>query len=196
MTEENLEIIITNGYCCSAKKAVELSKLLSLGNICTDKKEFELLVLNNALKALKQYEYNLGASEFSILYENIDYDKLIGAISQPSIEYAVSVNGITYSQFGDNSTPEVDLILSLLSNSGKYIEFIPIQQGIDFLFKFKMTCDVTQVFFGDITNPLIEYDVYKTGNCQLTNCLSDDALNKLTHTVMNICDICDCQLKQ
>lgn len=89
MTQKNLEIIVTNGYCCSALKAVTLSKLLSLGNICTDKQEFELLILNNALIALTKHDFTI---------EN--------------------------------------------------------------------------------------------------NCLTEEELDKLTHTVMNICNICDCQLKQ
>ena len=57
MTEENLNIVITNGYCCSAQKAVQLSKLLSIGNKCTKKEELELLVLVNSLNALDCYDF-------------------------------------------------------------------------------------------------------------------------------------------
>lgn len=195
MTQENLEIIVTNGYCCSAQKAVELSKLLSLGNICTDKKEFELLILNNALNTLKEYSFTGKYSKHSLLYVDTDYEALASIISSNTITYYIKCNNLVYSKLGDNIKSELQIILELLESTEKFIKFDPLQIGLDFIFSITMSCDTELVELGIDLNAMNSFIINTIGNCTLNNCLTEEELDKLTHTVMNICDICDCQLK-
>lgn len=199
MTKENLEIIITNGYCCSTKKAVELSKLLSLGSNCTDKKEFELLILNNALNILKCYNFNGTPSLLSVILYGTSYATLSSTLCDAAATYYLTVNDITYTTPGELGKTEEYLFLKLLDMSSKLVSYELIEVGPDLYWNIKMSCDTTMLIIGTQTNlgtSVINFDLISKGDCTINNCLTEEELNKLTHTVMNICDICDCQLKQ
>lgn len=52
MTSENLDIVLSNALCCSSKKAIIVSDLLSRGDKCAKSKFKELKILNDSIETL------------------------------------------------------------------------------------------------------------------------------------------------
>lgn len=72
MTSTNLNIVLTNAACCSATKALAVSKLLSIGSKCAYSEVLNLKLLNDYIEVLRCYivdsETNcLTIDEFNII---------------------------------------------------------------------------------------------------------------------------------
>ncbi len=58
MSPNHIYIVLTNALCCSSKKALEVSKLFSTGNLCANNELIKLKLLNDKIKILSDYYFD------------------------------------------------------------------------------------------------------------------------------------------
>lgn len=210
MTSENLNIVLSNAVCCSATKSLELSDLLSKGNLCTSSNIRELKILNDAINTLLCYKIDQVQNKFvlRLLYSN--YIDFITNVTLPTKEYVLNVNGVDYSFIGDDLTTKYDAFMLLVDTAfgtGNYSTTIDIDtpiDGVDTYVYINIYCPCDTVNIDEntyliSTGALISsFSFLSTNseNCVPLNCLTEDEFNKLVSTLMSICDICECQLKK
>lgn len=207
MTNQNIDIVLGNALCCSAKKAIELSDMLSRGFKCSNKYLRELVLLNNSIETLICRE-DIQDSEFNYTLSCIDYSTLLNTIPPLDIfKYyiEVTIDGSikTYETTSNNVDNIWFLYLSLLNNITEIKEYTTIgcdDGSLNKNINIKSTCNVSRIYFYALeqlkqtVSLQQEYTNIIKGNC--FTCLTEVQKDNLINNIMTTCEICDCQLKQ
>lgn len=201
MNSTNLNIILTNAVCCSARLATEVSKLYSIGDKCTDSELAKLKLLNDYIETLRCYKIDSVNSIFILRQTINDYDEGYNEISSSSLLYTATLNGTVYSLQGDGVTSVGEIYSELTMSLPNIINYYTI---------FDNTYAYTYVIFNCLAKTLLggvsdlkgdnivnfKYTLIQEGNCNIKNCLTEEEYNILIKYVMSTCDICECQLNQ
>ncbi len=204
MNATNLNIVLTNSLCCISAQAAKVSKLYSIGSKCVESELQKLKLMNDWFEALRCYNANDTINSKFILRGNAVF---LNTVSDSGRTYIITVNGVEYSLQGDNTTLVVDLIATLMSSIPEIISFTVIEDpdGYDPRFAYlyiEANCDITTINYQVIRLDIeaiiadIDFTLYQTGLCTITNCLTETQFNTMVHKLMNACDICDSQLTQ
>lgn len=208
MNATNLNIILTNALCCISAQAAKVSKLLSIGSKCAEAEIQKLKLMNDWFKALQCYNAEDSIpSKFvlHLLYE--EYLQTLKSISNIGRTYIITVNGVEYSAVGDGVTTVGDLVGGLIlsvpgiNSLTEVVEPDEYNPRYAFLY-IEADCDITSINYRVIRNIdqveliNIDWSLYQTGYCTVTNCLTEEQFNIIVANLMAACDICECQLTQ
>lgn len=208
ITNNNLNIILTNALCCISEQAVKVSKLYSIGDKCADSELQKLKLMNDWFEALKCYNTEESVnSKFLLKVEYNIYAILLKAPSNVNYSYNITINGILYSVNGDGVTSIVDLINILILSAPGIISTTVTEDPDNFTPRYvysyiEADCDITNINYKVIqisdgvilTN--VDWTMYQQGVCTITNCLAEESFNIIVTKLMKECDICECQLNQ
>lgn len=204
MNATNLNIVLTNSLCCISAQAAKVSKLYSIGSKCVESELQKLKLMNDWFEALRCYNANDTINSKFILRGNAVF---LNTVSDSGRTYIITINGVEYSLQGDNTTLVVDLIATLMSSIPEIISFTVIEypdlKPINYFeLHIEALCNITSINYSVIKNEetiptiSIDFTLYQTGLCTITNCLTETQFNTMVHKLMSACDICDCQLTQ
>lgn len=198
----NNNIILTNAYCCISKQAAKVSKLLSIGDRCAQKEVAKLKLLIDYVEALKCYNTETTNSKFLVRVTSVDYENSFLAISNPLRTYRITVNGVQYTQQGDGVSTRGEIFISILNTINNIIsyyveaDYTKEREGYNYVY-IEAECDVTSIIFDTtVSTSPTNFTNIIPGNCKVENCLSEDNFDIIKSRIMNICDICECQLTQ
>ncbi len=200
MTTENINIILTNAVCCISEQAVKVSKLLSIGDKCAESEVNKLKLLNDYVETLRCYNNDPINSKFTVRMLYSDYQSFFEAMSNPLRIYQVQVNSTIYTMQGDasktkfeileeiiNTIPNVYSFYNMLEPATKTVRYIKIY--------IEASCEVYYVNFNTtVSEDDFLFTLTTPGNCEITNCLSEEEIQTIINKIMTTCDICDCQL--
>ena len=205
MTSTNLNIILTNAVCCSAKLASKVSKLYSIGDKCADSELAKLKLLNDYIETLRCYKIDTVNTVFKVRLDGSDYNSLLLSISNSNFKYAIVIDNIEYSFIGDNLSKVEELLIPLIQNIPNVISVdldVSVNIKVDgyAYLAINTNCDVSTINYkilkvsdsGEILN--VNIPLTQKGVCTVSNCLTDEEYQTLIEYVMSTCDICDCQL--
>lgn len=205
MTSTNLNIILTNAVCCSARLAKEVSKLYSIGSKCADAELAKLKLLNDYIETLRCYKIDAINAKFK--YRTLYDAAIFRALSNAARTYTITVNGITQSLPGDGIKTRFQIISELLDLFPNIVDYYYYEDPdtadprYSYLY-IEADCDVTEINYSvyitatGALNTSIDLLAYQTGICTVSNCLTDEEYQTLIEYVMSTCDICECQLNQ
>lgn len=192
MTFDNLNIVLTNAVCCSAVKAVELSDLLSKGNLCVESKIRELKLLNDRINLLRCYNFDTSTqlATFTVSVTNIEvfastvFTLNINNIAGPSVVYNVFNNINSVYTYLFTKAGFTYILISSIGNVKTYLV--------------TALCDTNTLTVSNSNDSSINTFIQNTkGSCTIkTNCITEDQMNSITNEIMEYCNICNCQLKQ
>lgn len=205
MTSTNLNIILTNALCCSATKAVALSDKLSKGILCLESEKRELKLLNDRIEILRCYNFSINGSINNTILTIGDKNFILSNISVNGREYTIVINGITYIKIGNGIKEIHDLITEQFITLGYFISLETLTVNDVNYIKYVVSCEVISLTISAPSGVFIPPSYSTTaiinqiGVCGITtelNCLTVDQMDKMTHEIMEYCNICDCQLTQ
>lgn len=206
MNATNLNIVLTNSLCCISAQAAKVSKLYSIGDSCADSELQKLKLMNDWFEALRCYNANDSIhAKFVLHLEYDEYLNILKSTSNIGRTYVITVNGTEYSSVGDGVTSVGDLVGGLiLSATGinSLTEIVdPDSHNPRHVYLYiDADCDITTLNYKVIRNSdsvvltNIDFTLYQTGYCEITNCLTEDQFNTMVANLMRVCDICECQL--
>lgn len=198
----NNNIILTNAYCCISKQAAKVSKLLSIGDRCAQREVEKLKLLIDYVEALKCYNTETINSEFLLRVDSDDFKDNFLAISNPLKIYRITINGVEYTQAGDGVSSKGEIFESIIATISTilsyYITADYVKEGKGFNYVYIVAeCYITSIIFDTTTS--LNHGLFSNivpGNCKIENCLSEDNFDIIKSRIMDICDICECQLTQ
>ena len=205
MTNENINLVLTNSLCCIGKYAVKVSKLLSIGDKCADSEVIKLKLMNDYFNVAICYNniIEINNTIISLTTQNPSFFYL-NNISILNRSYVVIINGISYSFIGNGTSTILALLILKLTILNFYISHTQVNtNGVDSitstLVTFILTCDVKSMmlFYNDGTGntTTISGNLIQLGNCiSVTNCLTEIEFEIIMNKLMDICEICPCQL--
>lgn len=214
MTDENINLVLTNSLCCLGTKGKEVAKLLSIGDSCAESEVIKLKILHDYYNAIKCYNTTpIVTIEGTILSEIISITTLssselcLNNVSILNGEYTVFINDGGYVStlvLGDGVKTIGELVIETLITLGYYISHtveITSFQGITiYKYIFTLTCNVLAMAVGYLLLGVGGIEIQK-GDCGteiLTspeNCLTQEEFDIIINRLMEACDICPCQLK-
>jgi len=208
MNSTNLNIVLTNALCCISAQAAKVSKLYSIGNRCVESEVQKLKLMNDWFEALRCYNANDSInSKFVLHLEYDEYLSFLKATSNVGRTYVITVNNVEYSVVGDGITTIGNLVSNLLLSA---LGINSLTEVVDpdthtprhVYIYIDADCDVSTINYKVIRNSDntiltdIDYTLYQTGYCTVTNCLTEEQFNTIVAKLMAACDICECQLNQ
>lgn len=208
MNATNLNIVLTNSLCCISAQAAKVSKLYSIGSKCVESELQKLKLMNDWFEALRCYNANDTInSKFMLRLDYNDYTTILKSTSSIGRRYIITINGVEYSTLGDGVTSVGDLIGALILSATEIISLTVVEDpdGYDPRFAYlyiEADCDITTINYQVIRLDIeaiianVDFTLYQTGLCTVTNCLTETQFNTMVHKLMSACDICDCQLTQ
>jgi hypothetical protein len=140
-----------------------------------------------------------------VVTENM-YLSTLNVVSNVNRYYLLYVNSVKYSYQGDGVTTIID-ILNILINLAGLPSFTTVIEPGDKVDKFvyislKTDCSITdiysqvQIISTGVLSAKYEFNLIDGGICEKKNCLSEDNINIIINKIMELCDICDCQLNK
>ncbi len=195
MTSENLNIILTNAQCCISKQSVIVSKLLSIGDKCAKNKVEQLKLLIDYVDALRCYNTETTSSEFILkTYINSYFQ-----ISDSLKTYQIIIDGVSYIEQGDGVRTIGEIYENIISGISNILSYYTTPEKLiapTFVYiNITAKCDVNSITFNTLQpGPSALFINTVPGNCEIKNCLSEEDYNTIRSNIMNICDICECQL--
>ena len=208
MNATNLNIVLTNSLCCISAQAAKVSKLYSIGGKCAESELQKLKLMNDWFEALRCYNAETSInSKFVLRLDYEVYNSILKSTSSIGRRYIITVNGIEYSTLGDGITSVGDLIGALILSATGIISLTVIEEpdgtpDRQVYLYIEAECDITTINYQVIRLDVeaiiadVDFTLYQTGLCTVTNCLTETQFNTMVHKLMNACDICECQLTQ
>jgi len=208
MNATNLNIVLTNSLCCISAQAVKVSKLLSIDSKCAEAEIQKLKLMNDWFNALRCY--NAEESTNSKFVLRLDYNEYLNVLKSTSDTgrlYVVTINGIEYSAVGDGVTSVGDLVGSLILSASEVISFIEVidpdtHTPSHVHLYIEANCDIETINYqmirisDNVVLSDIDWTLYESGQCTVSNCLTEEQFNVVVAKLMATCNICECQLNQ
>lgn len=205
MTDENINLVLTNSLCCIGKYAVKVSKLLSIGDKCADSEVIKLKLMNDYFNVALCYN-NIVINTNSIISFNTSIGSVfyLSGTSFLGREYHVVINGLKYTFYGDGSSLILTLLILKLTNLNFYIshtQFSTVDKAgtVATIVKFTLTCNVKSMLLlydpGAETDIISYGELLELGVCTpVTNCLTEIEFEIIINKLMDVCEICPCKL--
>ncbi len=213
MTDENINLVLTNSLCCLATEGKKVAKLLSIGDSCAESEVIKLKLLYDYYEAVRCYNTTPVVTMIGVIPEIISITTLSGSelcLNNVSIldgDYTVFINDGGYVSthvIGDGVKTVGELIIETLTTSGYYIshtvEVTTILEITSYKYIFTLTCNVLAMAVSYLTFGTTGIEIQK-GDCGTAistlpeNCLTQEEFDIIINRLMNACDICHCQLK-
>ncbi len=215
MTDENINLVLTNVMCCLGNYGVKVSKLLSINDSCAESEVIKLKLLHDYYEAVRCYNTTpVVTVEGTVLPEIIRITTLnsselyFNSLSELDFVYDVSVLtditiGLSFT--GDGVKTVGELIVETLTTAGYYIshtmELIDNLGIISCIYTFTLRCDVRGLAVNHGMLGVFGTEIQR-GSCGTEvstspeNCLTQEEFDILINRLMKACDICPCQLIQ
>lgn len=175
MTQENLEIVLNRANCCIAEKALQLSKLWSIGSNCYKEELRNLKILNDSVDVLLNEAFTQN-SIFVMKLSEENY-KLYANLVLSSSEYIViKINNVDHNVYGDDSSTALELILNYFESIGYIVTYDETLREI-YEYIIETPCDIntlqvnldnTNVVYGELALT-VPYTLPFLGYYQLTS---------------------------
>jgi len=205
MTDENINLVLTNSLCCIGRYAVKVSKLLSIGDSCADSEVVKLKLMNDYFNAARCYNNtainNNTIINFTTANPSFFYLNKVTTLSRV---YEIIINDVNYPFIGDGVSTILELLILKLIELNVYISHNQVDIGsvdgtTSTSVTFTLQCSVESMILyydsgtGSITS--LVGDLIQLGTCTtLSNCLTEVEFEIIMNKLMEACEICPCQL--
>lgn len=148
MTQENLAIVLNRANCCIAEKALQLSKLWSIGSKCYKEELRNLKILNDSVDVLLNQAFTQN-SIFAISLTTLEYEAYTVTPVPLGYIIRVTINGVSHQLEGDGVKTSKDLFLEIINLyfADKIISSTfegPLSEI--YVYTIEATCDVNSIY--------------------------------------------------
>jgi hypothetical protein len=182
--------------------------LYSIGSDCAESELQKLKLMNDWFEALRCYNAEESTnSKFVLRLEYEEYLSVLKSTSNIGRLYTITINGVEYSAVGDGVTSVGDLVGGLILSATGVNSLTEIVDPDSYnprhvYIYINADCNIETINYqvirisDNVVLSNIDWTLYESGQCTVTNCLTEEQFNNIVAKLMAACGICECQLTQ